>query len=125
MLIDLYLINLNLKSWHHQLQLLRSQGRRVERARYQEVRYESLVAKEQETLFGVFEFLGEEIGDSIRRLYQLLPDRLADELFTRHGTSASPLKSVGKWKTELSASEQQTATRIMTGLLRELGYEES
>ena len=112
-------------TWVETTSRLRSQGCRVERARYQEVRYESLVAKEQETLFGVFELLGEEIGDSIRRLYQLLPDRLADELFTRHGTSASPLKSVGKWKTELSASEQQTATRIMAGLLQDLGYEES
>ena len=112
-------------AWAETTSRLRSQGRRLGRARYQEIRYEGLVAREQETLFEVFEFLGEEIGDPVRRLYEFLPDRLAEELFSRHGTSASPLRSVGKWKTELSVSEQQAATRIMGGLLQDLGYEEN
>ena len=112
------------RTWVETTSRLRSQGRRLGRVRYQEVRYERLLAREQETLFEVFEFLGEEIGDPLRRLYQRLPDRLAGELFARHGTSASPLKSVGKWKIELSASEQRTATAIMAELLQDLGYEE-
>ena len=111
-------------AWVETTSRLRSQGGRLGSARYREVRYEGLVAKEQETLFEVFEFLGEEIGDPVRRLYERLPDSLAGELFTRHGTSASPLKSVGKWKTELSVSEQQTATVIMAGLMQELVYQE-
>ena len=112
-------------AWMETTSRLRSEGRRLGRARYQEVRYEGLLAREQGTLFGVFEFLGEEIGDPVKRLDERLPDRLAGELFTRHGTSVSPLKSVGKGKTELSVSEQRTATAIMAGLLKDLGYEES
>ena len=111
-------------AWVETTSRLRSQGLRLGQARYHEVGYEGLLAREQETLFGVFEFLGEEIGDPVKRLYKRLRSRLAGELFTRHGTSVSPLQSVGKWKTELSVSEQQTAMGIMGGLLEDLGYEE-
>ena len=111
-------------AWVETTSRLRSHGLRLGRARYHEVRYEGLLSTEQETLFGVFEFLGEEIGDPVKRLYKRLRSRLAGELFTRHGTSVSPLQSVGKWKTELSVLEQQTAMRIMGGLLEDLGYED-
>ena len=46
-------------AWVETTSRLRSHGLRLGQARYHEVRYEGLLATEQETLFGVFEFLGD------------------------------------------------------------------
>ena len=51
---------------------------------------------------------------------QRMRSRRTRELFEVHGTSASPVRSVGKWEKELTDEERAIAEKIMGELLEEL-----
>ncbi len=107
------------RSWMETTSRLRTQGGRISELRYREVRYEDLIANEQNALLSVFDFLGEDVEGLIRR-NQRMRSRRTRELFEVHGTSASPVRSVGKWEKELTDEERAIAEKIMGELLEEL-----
>jgi hypothetical protein len=79
------------------------------------LKYEDLVLDRAETLAQLYAFLG---------VPQAIKESTAgeSELFGRHGTSASPEKSIGRWKTETSI-DFSWMSGIMDDFIAAFGYE--
>jgi Sulfotransferase family len=78
------------------------------------IRYEDMVEQEAEILQRIATFIG--IRDFVA----------ADEeqaLFQQHGTSKTPLASIGRWKREMPAEEVKASTKQFAPFLEMFGYE--
>jgi hypothetical protein len=112
--------------WSHSteeaIRLLRESGNTLMRIRNEQradvlfVRYEDMIEQETEILQRVAAFVG------IREFAP--PDAEAEqELFADHGTSKSPIASIGRWKRELSVEDVRTCTREFAPYLEAFDYE--
>jgi hypothetical protein len=77
------------------------------------VKYEDLIGKPKATWSRIFLFLG------LTPLSE--PEMAAEALFHSHGTSATPLDSIGRWRRELSP-EQLAACEKFSAFLLAFGY---
>ena len=110
--------------WSHTttdaMRLLRESGDALIRIRKEQrsdvlfVRYEDMVEQEPETLQRIAEFIG------IRDFTLLDAEQ---ELFQEHGTSKSPIASIGRWKRELSIEDVRNCVREFGAILETFGYE--
>jgi hypothetical protein len=81
------------------------------------VRYEDLLTRTTETITAVFAFLGLPAAD-------LQADtEIEARTFERHGTTASPEETIGRWRRELSDEEAAIANREFAPFLDQFGYE--
>ena len=86
------------------------------------LRYEDLVTRPEATLTGVLEFIGAGSGDeTVAAMLGALAqerDRAAD-----HATTNSAAQSIGRWRNELDAGQQELAEHLFRPHLDALGYE--
>jgi hypothetical protein len=82
------------------------------------VKYETLLFDQLATLKTIAQFLG--VADDV------WPDEpiLDANLFKEHGTTRSPSDSVGRWKGDLSNSQQKACAAAFSNFLLEFGYDE-
>lgn len=100
--------------------LSRSWPKRQDRAHL--IRYEDLIAKPQQVLQGIFEYL--EIDASDPTIAGILERASADNPETRqHITSSNVSNSLGRWRTSLSPEMQEVANREFGDVLEQFGYE--
>jgi hypothetical protein len=100
---------------YSQLQYIKQQKRMTEEGTLF-VRYEDLVFDQEKTFAEVFQFLGIEATTAVE-------EDSAGDTFTRHGTSASPERSVGRWRTDLSVQELALCLDKFGGFIQEFGYD--
>jgi hypothetical protein len=106
---------------------------------YQEVSYESLVLDTEATLRRICAFVDLPWHPLMLRYYQTAADRLAEitafdhskaatveQLHVRHAWTTKPPEAsrIGRWRTEMSASDRQEFEAIAGEMLAELGYDE-
>jgi hypothetical protein len=80
------------------------------------IKYEELLRDRRAALSVVSDFLSIENNDWIE---SSVPDA---ELFDAHATAASPQESVGRWKRELSTSQQRDCKEAFSGFFDAFGY---
>jgi hypothetical protein len=88
------------------------------------VKYEDLVLKPEESLAGLFAYLGIDcttgcIADVLAAARQPCPE------LEFHRTSESPERSVGRWKTDMQCDLARLATEQFGPILEQLGYHDS
>jgi hypothetical protein len=92
---------------------------RLERIRRQRdadtlfVRYEDLIVKPEDTRQAIFRFIGLDNGETAP------PE---PDLFSRHGTSPSPLASIGRWRNELNALQIAACEVAFGSFMDDFGY---
>ncbi len=77
------------------------------------VRYEDLIEGPKDTLGRIGNFAG---------LTEECPEQEATELFHRHGTSASPGASIGRWRREMTAADTEHCKRRFGLFMEQFGY---
>jgi len=77
------------------------------------VRYEDLVGDQARTLERIADFIG---------LTERFAQRETTDLFRRHGTSTTPLNSIGRWRTELGPAEREDCERRFGVFMEIAGY---
>lgn len=90
--------------------------RREAGARQHVVRYEDLVTAPDQTMAGVFRFLGLQPDGAARDA------RREAEIFAVHGTASSVQDSIGRWRRDLSDEEKDHANRELATLIERFGY---
>jgi hypothetical protein len=80
------------------------------------VKYEDLVADPEKIVQGIYRFIDVEDGPSGA-------DGRQADVFTKHGTSGSPEKSIGRWKNDLNKEERQACAEQFSTVLEEFCYE--
>lgn len=97
------------------------------------LRLRNLLKDHPHTYFMHYEKLIETPHPEVRKLLNFLNlpesgevfnyiDKSTTALFTKHGTSAGPKASIGRWKTEMSDENKDVARRIMGETLEKFGY---
>jgi len=76
--------------------------------------YEDLVRRPAYSLRNLSEFLG----------FQINPPKVHEQqsVFQRHGTSETPLSSIGRWKSDMSPDEKTSGNEIWQEFLGRFGY---
>ena len=87
------------------------------------VRYEDLALQPQETLAGVFGFLGIDASEAV--VADALRSGADERSFTGHGTSATLEQSVGRWEREGDESFRAMLNEVLHDGLVEFGYAEA
>jgi hypothetical protein len=77
------------------------------------IRYEDLVAEQSCTLGRISDFIG---------LTEPFAEGEATDLFLRHGTSSTPLASIGRWRKELAPDVCQHCEHRFASFMELLGY---
>ncbi len=80
------------------------------------LRYEDMVRGDADTFARLSLFLGAEITPVI--------SRSSENMFAKHGTSASPEASIGRWRQDLPGSIRTRAARDWAGFLQKFGYDQ-
>lgn len=93
--------------------------------RYMEVRYEDLVRDPEAGFRRVFEFIEEPFEPRVLDPDAVAPKRPGQNLNNAGASAPISARSVGRWKNDLSPSEQQDFVNIAGELLIALGYETS
>lgn len=83
------------------------------------LRYEDLVADVEACSQKVFQFLKLEMAPEVRDYLR----GAAKGLFASHGTSTSPQSSIGRWRQDLTPTEQALANEQLGDVLQQFGYE--
>ena len=86
------------------------------------LRYEDLISEPRSTLAGVFEYLELDASDAM--LDRVLADGfgLDDGRRRKHGTTADPSRSVGRWREDLSPDLQQVCEETFAPAMAAFGY---
>ena len=87
-----------------------------------EIRYEALVARPEETFARVCDFIGEAFDPAILTPTAGAPERPGQNLNNPGAGSGITPRSVGRWKTDLSAQERRRFFDTAGELLIALGY---
>jgi hypothetical protein len=106
--------------WRTEVEAARALGRRVEPARYLEIRYEQLVAEPEETLRAVCSHAGLEFERTMVEYAGTL-DLSAKPHQQR--LAQPPTVGVRDWRRDLAPGDELAFERIAGDLLAELGYE--
>jgi sulfotransferase family protein len=84
--------------------------------RYHEVRYEDVLEKPEETIAGLYDFLGVEYSDAV------LDEVLAEARVRRNQDARDPTPRREKWRDHFSAEDLRAFEDVAGDLLAELGY---
>ncbi len=85
------------------------------------VRYEDLIVKPQETLAGIFNYLGVEANaERVKTVIQAASQD--DSRREQHGTTDTSLASIGRWQRDLSPALQAACERSFGDFLPTFGY---
>lgn len=111
-------------SWRRRVRRARTAGNALGPARYFELQYRELTAVPQATVPQLCAFLGEPFAPEM-----LTPHQVAARQYHSTGIHAAtqrPLstRSVDRWRTQMSPSEQRLFQALAGDLLAELGYDE-
>lgn len=82
------------------------------------VRYEELVRALAMHAERMLAFLGMHADDGVERFLA----SQAKDLFRRHGTSESPIASIGRWRRDFTPAQRQVAAEVLGAELERLGY---
>jgi len=80
------------------------------------VRYEDLILQQETTMSAIWRFLELETPQARTAASE-------QAQFLQHGTSASAVQSIGRWRDELTASEIEQCQERFAGVLQSFGYE--
>jgi len=109
--------------WKHRVFKARASGRRLGPDRYYELRYEQLTAEPEPVLREICGFLGEVYVPSVCESHRVAPGHhhsTGIHVATRRPPTT---RSVGRWRTEMTASDEGLVQRVAGDLLDELGYD--
>ncbi|MCP4424416.1 MAG: sulfotransferase [Chloroflexi bacterium] len=109
--------------WRVSVERGRQLGRKIGDGRYMEVRYEALVADPEAELRGVCLFLDIEFQSDMLDFWQTA-DQLGDANLPHHANVKNPinLASIGRWRENLTAVEQELVQQLLGPTLDALGY---
>jgi LPS sulfotransferase NodH len=117
--VDIYF---GARTWRERVQAAHGAGLALGSKRYLEVRYEDLTTDPQAVLRELCEFLGETYEPAMCE-----PHKLGKELLRprgRHAPVRQPLRpNSGRWRREMSPTDQRLFTAVAGELLQELRYD--
>ena len=110
-------------SWKTRVEDALSSGSRLDRSRYFQLRYEDLVARPEAVIRDVCAFLGEEYEHAMTQ-----PRREASRHFHSRGIHRATREPIntsasGRWRREMSVTDQRLVQSVAGDLLNALGYE--
>ncbi len=119
--VDLYYAT---QTWKHRVLQARSSGQRLGPERYREIRYEQLTANPESVLREICWFLGESYFPAMSEPHRIAPKHYHStgiHLATRQPPNTG---SVGRWRSELTPSDERLVMMIAGDLLKDLGYDQ-
>ena len=108
--------------WIKSIELASSFGSKINE-NYMEIRYEDLVTKPEEIIKKTCDFINivydPEMLDHTKQV-----EKLGDTNKDHHSNLSKPISSdsIGKWKNNLSESDQRSITKLLSNHLQRLGY---
>ena len=108
--------------WTNSIELAQAFGSKI-KDNYMEIRYEDLVTHPDKSIKKVCDFLDVVYNsDMLDHISQV--EKLGDTDKSHHANLSKPIssESIGKWKHNLSESDQESITRLLQNPLRRLGY---
>ena len=108
--------------WIKSIELASSFGSKI-KENYMEIRYEDLVTKPEEIIKKTCDFINivydPEMLDHTKQV-----EKLGDTNKDHHSNLSKPISSdsIGKWKNNLSESDQRSITKLLSNHLQRLGY---
>ena len=108
--------------WINSIESAQSFGSKI-KENYIEIRYEELVTKPEEVIKDTCDFL-DIAYDSKMLDHTKQVEKLGDTDKAHHSNLSKPISSdsVGKWKNNLSESDQESITKLLHKHLQRLGY---
>ena len=108
--------------WINSIELAQSFGSKI-KENYIEIRYEELVTKPEEVIKDTCDFLDIDY-DSKMLDHTKQVKKLGDTDKEHHSNLSKPISSdsVGKWRNNLSESDQESITKLLHKHLQRLGY---
>jgi hypothetical protein len=120
--LDVLALSLN---WRARVRTGRSDGQALGRARYHEIRYESLIAEPEASVVGLCGFLELDFDPAMLRFSEHragVPDKVL--VNPRHSRLAEPLSAGARsWRTHMHRRDLEVFEAAAGALLSELGYE--
>lgn len=111
------------RTWKERLRKAFASAARLSPDRYYELRYEQLTANPEARLGEICDFLGEVYVPAMAEPHKLAREHVRPT--GRHAPVRQPptTKSLGRWRREMSSSDQRLFQTVAGDLLCELGYE--
>ena len=108
--------------WINSIDLAQSFGSKI-KDNYMEIRYEDLVTSPKDVIKNTCDFL-DIIYDSKMLDHTKQVEKLGDTDKSHHSNLSKPIssESIGKWKNNLSESDQESITKLLHKHLHRLGY---
>lgn len=108
--------------WINSIELAQSFGYKIKK-NYMEIRYEDLVTSTESEIKRVCDFLNIKY-DSAMLDHTNHVEKLGDVDKPHHSNLSKPIssESIGKWKSNLSKSDQESITKLLHKHLKRLGY---
>jgi len=118
--VDLYFAA---RTWKQRVRKALASASRLGPDRYYELRYEQLVANPEALLREICDFLGEVYVPAMAEPHELARKQLSEK--GAHAVVRQPimLKSAGRWRREMSQTDQRLFCAVADDLLDELGYD--
>ena len=108
--------------WTNSIDLAQAFGSKI-KENYMEIRYENMVTNPEESIKKVCDFIGINYNsDMLDHTSQV--EKLGDTDKAHHSNLSKPISadSIGKWKHNLSESDQESITKLLHRPLLRLGY---
>ncbi len=108
--------------WTNSIDLAQAFGSKI-KENYMEIRYEDMVTNTEESIKKVCDFIGINYNsDMLDHTSQV--EKLGDTDKAHHSNLSKPISSdsIGKWKHNLSESDQESITKLLHKPLLRLGY---
>lgn len=111
--------------WHSHMTLGRKMGAMLNKSRYTEVTYESLVSDTENELKRLCEFIGEGYSEEMLNYHKKSADVIPDSRKSQHyNTDSAPKKDrIAAWKKEMTPTYISIFNHYADHTLRECGYE--
>ena len=108
--------------WINSIELAQSFGSKI-KENYMEIRYEDLVINTESEIQRICNFLNTQY-DSAMLDHTNQVEKLGDTDKSHHSNLSKPIssESIGKWKSNLSESDQESITKLLHKHLDRLGY---
>ena len=108
--------------WINSIELAQSFGSKI-KENYMEIRYEELVTNTESEIQRICDFLNIQY-DSAMLDHTKQVGKLGDTDKSHHSNLSKPIssESIGKWKSNLSESDQESITKLLHKHLNRLGY---
>lgn len=96
---------------------------KIQSNRYMELKYENLVCAPRKSIEMICNFLGIDYRQSMLKHHKIA-DKLGDTTLSHHSRVHAPIdtRSIGKWKSRLTKSDQIRVQNWLGTLLSDLEY---